>query len=95
MPAATLAGSAGSPGFPASLTVIETVATLLSALAVPLLYGFLRSSESRRVALTGALMFALCGPVVRFTCHYGPEAFALSLTLAALWLFRSRLAVLS
>jgi hypothetical protein len=71
----------------------DWAATLLSALAVPLFYGFLRSAESRNVALTGALVFALCGPVVRFTCHYGPEAFALSLTLAALWLFRSRLAV--
>ena len=69
----------------------DWVATLLSALAVPLFYGFVRAAENRRVALTGALILALCGPVVRFTCHYGPEALALSLTLGALWLFRARL----
>jgi len=70
----------------------DWVATLLSALAVPLFYGFLRTAENRKVALTGAVLFALCGPVVRFTCHYGPEAFALTLTVAALWLLRARLA---
>jgi len=71
----------------------DWVAMLFSALAVPLFYGFLRGAENRRVALTGALVLALCGPVVRFTCHYGPEAFALCLTLGALWLLRSRLAL--
>ena len=71
----------------------DWVATLLSALAVPLFYGFVRTAENRKVAVTGAMVLALCGPVVRFTCHYGPEAFALSLTLAALWLLRARLAL--
>ena len=71
----------------------EWVAALCSILAVPLFYGFLRSSENRLVATIGALLLALCGPVVRFTCHYGPEAFALCVALAALWLFCSSRAV--
>ncbi len=70
----------------------DRVATALSALAVPLFYGFVRSAEGRRIAFVAALVLALCGPVVRFTCHHGPEAFALSLTLGALWLSRARVA---
>jgi hypothetical protein len=40
--------------------------------------------EGRRTALAGAALAAGFGPLVAFTCHYGPEALALFLLLAAL-----------
>jgi hypothetical protein len=64
-------------------------ATLLSALCVPLFYLILRQDEgeaSQRIAAIGALLMAAFGPLVVFTCHYGQEAFALTLVLGALLL---------
>ena len=64
------------------------LAALLSLLAVPAFYLVLLKAEGRGagrfVPTAGALLVALCGPLVTFTCHYGSEAFALLLTLVAL-----------
>jgi hypothetical protein len=68
---------------------MDRAAALLSLLCAPLIYLLLRGDQrepSRRVAFSGGLLMALSGPLVAFTCHYGPEAFALALTLLALLL---------
>jgi len=64
-------------------------AALLSWLAIVPFYLYLHEiggEKYRTVAVGGALLLAAFGPLVRFTCHYGPEAFALALFLVALWL---------
>jgi hypothetical protein len=72
----------------------QWIAGMLSLFAVPAIYVLLRGhagESSRRVAVAGALLTALCGPLITFTCHYGPEALAVALTLGALLLaYRGR-----
>jgi len=66
---------------------MEWLASLLSALAAPLTYKLLRreTAEEGRVApVVAGLLMAASGPLVAYTCHYGPEAPALFLTLLAL-----------
>jgi hypothetical protein len=68
---------------------VEWLAGLLSALVPPAAYLFMRSQapQAPRVApIVAGLGLAVCGPAVAYTCHYGPEALALLLTLLALWL---------
>lgn len=68
---------------------MDWAAALLSWLCIPLIYLLLLAldpARRRAVAAAGALLMAAAGPLIAFTCHYGPEAFALFLTLAALLL---------
>ena len=63
------------------------ISSLLSTLSAVLMYLFLRSpfmGLDPRSSAVGALMAATFGPLINFTCHYGSEAFALFMTLAAL-----------
>jgi hypothetical protein len=63
----------------------EWLAALCSWLSVAALAVWLRGTGApSRVALSAAVMMALSGPVIAFTCHYGPEGLALFLTLASL-----------
>jgi hypothetical protein len=71
---------------------MELLAGLLSSLCVPVVYLLLRgkgATETRQVAVMAGLLMALSGPLLSFTCHNGPEAFALFLTLGALLLCRA------
>jgi hypothetical protein len=72
---------------------MDWLAGSLSLLCVPLLYLLLLEldpQKRRSVAAAGALLMAASGPAIAFTCHYGPEAFALFLTLGALSLCSRR-----
>ncbi len=63
------------------------LAALFSLLAAPAVYLLLRitgNPAQRLPAASGGLLMALCGPLVAYTCHYGPEGLALFLTLSAL-----------
>jgi len=65
------------------------LAGLASVLAAPAAYLLLRETlgpREERAPLLAGLLMALSGPVVAFTCHYGPEAPALCLTLWAAFL---------
>ncbi|MCP3980524.1 MAG: hypothetical protein GY716_14575 [bacterium] len=67
----------------------ETVAGLFSLAAVPVAYlvARLQPGEARPVrhgAIATGLLAAAAGPVVGFTCHYGPEALTWFSTWAAL-----------
>ena len=68
----------------------EWIACLFSVLAVPALYLVGRRLGGRTAATVAALLLAACGPVVAFTCHYGPEALALALVAAAVALVAVR-----
>jgi hypothetical protein len=61
---------------------------LFSLLTIPLIYLFARvgAKMSSVGAGVAGLFMAASGPLVAFTCHYGPEAFALFLILTALCL---------
>jgi hypothetical protein len=62
-------------------------AALLSTLAVPAFYGWLRRVETDAgvwTARAGMILAATFGPVVAFTCHYAQEALALFLTTVGL-----------
>lgn len=67
---------------------LDGLSAIFSLLTIPLVYAFARLGT--KMGSTGAgvaaLFFALSGPFVAFTSYYGPESFALFLTLAALWL---------
>lgn len=66
----------------------QRLAGLLSWLSIAALWVWLRTEErggdAPRTALAAAIVAAGFGPLVAFTCHYGPESFALFLLLAAL-----------
>ncbi|HXV77635.1 MAG TPA: hypothetical protein VD788_15080, partial [Candidatus Polarisedimenticolaceae bacterium] len=66
----------------------EWFTALLSAACAPLTYLWLRRTAGRRggvvAPFVASLMMALSGPVVAYTCHYGPEAPALLSTLTGL-----------
>ena len=71
----------------------DWIAAVCSLLCVPLMYLLLRYElpQNGRYAATAAAVLVGCyGPLINFTCHYGPEAFALLLTLAAVVLVRAR-----
>ena len=63
---------------------IEWIAGLLSALSAPLAYVWARRSCGRAGAVTAGVLVAAAGPVVSYTCHYGPEAASLALLLGGL-----------
>lgn len=66
---------------------IEWFAGLISALCAPAAYLFVRreTPQASRVApIVAGVLLGAAGPVVAYTCHYGPEAPALFLTLLAL-----------
>ena len=67
---------------------LDQLAALLSLLTIPLVYIFARLGA--KMSLVGAgiagVFMAASGPLIAFTCHYGPEAFALFLALGALCL---------
>ena len=67
---------------------LDQIAALFSLLTVPLAYAFARFGAKMSFIGAGvaSLFMAASGPLVAFTCHYGPEAFALFLTLCALCL---------
>src|SRR5262249_30266012 len=67
---------------------IGWVAAGFSTAAAPLFAGYLWRSEGKdlKAALAGGLLFALFGPLVRFTCQFGAEAFAIFLLCASLLL---------
>ncbi len=64
----------------------QWLAAALSLLLVALVWRWVRALHpaSPRVALSAALMTALFGPLISFSCHLGPESFALTLVFAAL-----------
>lgn len=64
------------------------LAALFSLLTIPLTYIFARVGAKMSAVGAGVagLLMAASGPLVAFTCHYGPEAFAMFLVLAALCL---------
>lgn len=72
-------------------------AGFLSLLCVLLVYSWVEAAEGgdRLVAAAAGAMMAAFGPLIAFTCHYGPEAFALALMLAALRLSVARPAMAS
>jgi hypothetical protein len=66
---------------------IQWISAFLSVLSALLMYLFLRSPAMGLglwASAAGALMMAAFGPLITFTCHYGSEAFALFLMMAAL-----------
>jgi len=67
---------------------LDQLAALFSLLTIPLIYVFARVGAKMSAVGAGVvgLFMAVSGPLVAFTCHYGPEAFALFLILAALCL---------
>ncbi len=75
----------------------QWLAGALSLLSVALVWRWLRATHpaSPRVAATAALMMALFGPLVSFSCHMGPESFALALVFASLALVCARPGVLA
>jgi hypothetical protein len=61
----------------------EWLAGALSLGSVALLYALVRleigrAEQGRQAATAAGLLTALCGPVVVYTCHLGPEALAVS-----------------
>lgn len=64
----------------------QWLAGALSLLSVALVWRWLRATHpaSPWAAAAAALMMALFGPLISFTCHMGPESFALALVLASL-----------
>ena len=70
----------------------QWLAGALSLLAVGLVWRWVRATHpaSPWAANAAALMTALFGPLVSFTCHLGPESFALALVFAALVLVSAR-----
>lgn len=62
---------------------LASLAACFSALSVLPLYAIARGldREGRAVGAVAALLFAMCAPVVAFSCHFGPEALALCLSL--------------
>jgi hypothetical protein len=64
----------------------QWLAGAFSLLTAALVWRWLRAVHpaSPRVADDAALMMALYGPLVSFTCQLGPESFALALVLASL-----------
>jgi len=64
----------------------QWLAGALSLLSVALVWRWLRATHpaSPWAASAAALMMALFGPLVSFSCHMGPESFALALVLTAL-----------
>ena len=64
----------------------QWLAAALSLLSVALVWRWLRATHPAApwAADAAALMMALFGPLVSFTCHMGPESFALALVFAAL-----------
>ncbi len=76
--------------FPESLRT-EWVAAFFSLLCVPFVYAWVRRDlDDRNAAFSAALLVAAFGPFVRYTCHVGPEAFAIALALGAVALQRRR-----
>lgn len=77
----------------------QWLAGLLSWLSVAAFWLWLRRTEAgreeRHAAFAGAILAAGFGPLVQFTCHYGSEAFAMFLMLAALALAASMAGVTS
>ena len=69
----------------------ELLSAAFSAATVPLAYVVARRrGDGPFAASVAALLFAAAGPMIRFTVHYGSEALALWLLLAALALAASR-----
>jgi hypothetical protein len=71
----------------------DWIAALCSVLCVPAFYLLLRSFEpegGRGAPIAAALLAAGYGPLIAFTCHYGPESFALLLMLSGMLLFICR-----
>ena len=69
----------------------EWLAVAASLASVALVYalagaGIARAQDRRQASLATGLLVALCGPVIAYTCHLGPEALALGAALFALWL---------
>lgn len=64
----------------------QWLAGALSLLSVALVWRWLRAAHpaSPWAAAAAALMMALFGPLVSFSCHMGPESFALTLVLSSL-----------
>jgi hypothetical protein len=73
----------------------QWLAGALSLLSVALVWRWVRALRpgSPWAAGAAALLAAAFGPLVSFTCHQGPEAFALALTLGALVLAAARAGV--
>ena len=67
---------------------LDQLAALFSLLTIPLTYVLARFGAKMSAVGAGVagLLMAASGPLVAFTSHYGPEAFALFLVLAALCL---------
>ena len=66
---------------------IEWFAGLISSLCAPATYLLLRhqAPQAPRLApIVAGLLIGATGPLVAYTCHYGPEALALLLTVLAL-----------
>jgi len=71
----------------------EWIATICSWLCVPLIYTLTRAISRRdgRIAPVAAAVLACgYGPLVNYTCHFGPEAFAMLTMLLAITLAISR-----
>ena len=70
----------------------QWLAGVLSLLTAALVWRWLRAThpDSPRPAATAALLMALYGPLVSFTCQLGPESFALALLFGALALVCAR-----
>ena len=67
---------------------LAQLSAIFSMLTIPLTYVFARVGA--KIGAAGAavagLFMALSGPLIAYTCHYGPEAFALFLISGALCL---------
>ena len=66
---------------------IEWFAGLISAVSAPTAFLFMRlqpPQASRVAPIVAGTLFGAAGPVVAYTCHYGPEALALLMTILAL-----------
>ncbi len=73
----------------------EWIAGFFSAVSVGLLFLWLRlrsgmGPEKRGEAMAAGIMASVFGPLIAFTCHYGPESFALCAVLGALCLAETR-----
>jgi hypothetical protein len=65
---------------------LATLAACFSALSLLPVYSVLRSIEPAAgpgAARVATLLMAGCGPLVAYTCHFGPEALAMCLGLTA------------
>jgi hypothetical protein len=74
------------------------IAGFLSAVSVGLVYLWLmlrggKKPQGRMEAAIAAVMAAAFGPMIAFTCHYGPESMAIGAVLAALVLAEARRSV--